>query len=189
MGTAYAIDFIGVDERGRTAPWSWRAALSTEDPERFVGFGRSLLAPCAGRVVAAHDGEVDHEARRSQLALVPYMLGQAKRVRQGVPAIAGNHVVLAMSEVGPFILLAHLRSGSIQVAVGDQVGEGEVLGECGNSGNSTQPHVHVQATDSMDWDRAQGLPLRFLRFTGEDPCLPKESEIVDVPSSPNRGHA
>lgn len=147
MGTTYAIDFIGVDQCGRAAPWSWRAALSTENPDRFVGFRRPILAPCAGSVSAVHDGERDHEARRSQFALIPYALGQANRVRQGPPAIAGNHVVLAIAESGPFILLAHLRAGSIQVAVGDEVEEGEVIGECGNSGNSTQPHVHLQATD------------------------------------------
>lgn len=186
MGTTYAIDFIGVDERGRSAPWSWRTALSTESPERFVGFGRPILAPCAGRVVAAHDGEVDHQARRSQLALLPYALTQARRVRQGAPAIAGNHVVLALSDRGPFVLLAHLRCGSIQVAVGDHVREGDPLGECGNSGNSTQPHVHVQITDSTDWQRARGVPVRLRRFGGEDPYLPKESEVVDVPPWPGR---
>lgn len=190
MGTTYAIDFIGVDRRGRSAPWSWRAALSTEDPERFVGFGRPILAPCTGRVVVAHDGEADHEARRSQPALLPYAVTQARRVRQGAPAIAGNHVVLAIGGGGPFILLAHLRCRSIRVAVGAQVGEGDVLGECGNSGNSTQPHVHVQATDSVDWDRARGLPVRFRRFRGDDPRLPEESEVVDVPPWPGgRGRA
>src|SRR5690606_23743425 len=60
MGTTYAIDFIPVDDHGRSAPWSWRAAVATEPPEAFVGFGRPVLAPCAGRVVVAHDGEPDH---------------------------------------------------------------------------------------------------------------------------------
>lgn len=178
MGTTYAIDFIPVDARGRSAPWSWRAAVATESPEDFIGFGAPILAPCSGRVVTAHDGEPDHEARRSQLTLLPYMLGQARRARGGPAAIAGNHVVIAMGARGPFVLLAHLRRGSVEVAVGDHVREGDVVGGCGNSGNSTQPHLHIQATDSTSWDRARGLPLTF-RSKGA-PTLPGESEIISV---------
>ncbi|MCD9153520.1 M23 family metallopeptidase [Aeromicrobium duanguangcaii] len=176
MGTTYAIDFVGVDARGRSAPWSWRAALATEPPGAFVGFGRPILAPCPGRVVVVHDGEPDQVARRSPVAGVPYLLRQAERVRGGPPAIAGNHVVVAVSDAGPFVLLAHLRAGSTRVTVGDHVGAGDVLGDCGNSGNSIQPHVHVQATDSLDWQRARGLPIGFVGAHG--PGLPAESQIV-----------
>jgi len=178
MGTTYAIDFIPVDARGRSAPWNWRAAVSTEAPENFVGFGAPILAPCPGRVVIAQDGETDHEARRSQLTLLPYMLGQARRARGGPRAIAGNHVVIAAGNDGPYILLAHLRKGSVKVAVGDDVHEGVVLAGCGNSGNSTQPHLHIQATDSTDWNQARGLPIAF-RAAGS-PAPPGESEIVTV---------
>ncbi len=178
MGTTYAIDFIAVDTRGRSAPWSWRAVVATETPENFVGFGAPILAPSSGRVVIAHDGEPDHEARRSQLTLLPYMLGQRGRARGGPPAIAGNHVVIATGTAGPYILLAHLRQGSVTVVAGERVHEGVVLGACGNSGNSTQPHVHIQATDSTAWDRARGLPIAF-RAAGA-PTLPGESEIVVV---------
>lgn len=178
MGTTYAIDFIPVDEQGRSAPWSWRAVAATEAPENFVGFGAPILAPCSGRVVIAHDGEPDHQARRSQLALLPYMLGQAGRVRGGPPAIAGNHVVIAADERGPYILLAHLQQGSVTGTVGDHVPEGAAVGACGNSGNSTQPHLHIQATDSTNWDQARGLPIAF-RTTGR-PALPAESEIVSI---------
>jgi len=185
MGTTYAIDFIGVDERGRPAPWSWRAALATERPEHFAGFGRPIVAPCTGTVVIAHDGEPDHEARRSQPALASYALTQAERVRRGPAAIAGNHVVVAMGDDGPpFVLLAHLRQGTVAVRVGDRVRRGDVVGACGNSGNSTQPHVHVQVTDSIDWERARGLPLRFRAVDDGRPRLPRESEVVDVAVEP-----
>jgi len=176
MGTTYAIDFIAVDERGRSAPRGWRAVVATEEPEGFVGFGLPILAPCSGRVVVAHDGEPDHEARRSAPALLRYALGQASRVRAGAPAIAGNHVVIAMEEGGPYVLLAHLRRGSLRVEAGGRVVEGVPVGDCGNSGNSTEPHVHLQVTDSLHWTSARGLPLAFAGPAG--PFLPKESEIV-----------
>ncbi|MEZ5407718.1 MAG: M23 family metallopeptidase [Acidimicrobiales bacterium] len=180
MGTTYAIDFVGVDGRGRSAPRSWRAVLATERPDGFVGFDRPILAPGDGTVVVAHDGEADHEARRSQLALVPYALTQANRLRRGPGALAGNHVVLALGASGPFVLVAHLRRGSLAVSVGDRVTAGDVIGRCGNSGNSTEPHVHVQVTDSIDWERARGLPMVFRRPGAGGARLPAEGEIVDV---------
>lgn len=186
FGVTYAIDFVAVERDGLPAPRTWRSAFAVEAPEGFVGFGAPVLAPANGTVVAAHDGEPDHAARRSQIALVPYMLGQAKRVREGVGAVAGNHVVVALGQRGPFVLLAHLRRGSLRVASGDEVVVGDQLGECGNSGNSTQPHVHVQVTDSTDWATTRGLPMAFRRRRpGRDGStagawMPAESEIVDA---------
>jgi hypothetical protein len=165
LGQRYAVDFVAVDHRHRTAgSRDWRTVLATEPPERFVAFGRPILAPAGGTVVHVHDGEPDHDARRSQLALVPYALGQAGRLRQGVPAVAGNHVVVALPTPGRFVALAHLRAGSLRVAVGQQVGAGQHLADCGNSGNSTQPHLHLQAMDSADLTVARGLPIRFTHF-------------------------
>lgn len=163
FGTTFAIDFVAVDERGRSAKRGWRSALATEPPEVFVGFGAPIVAPASGTVVAVIDGELDHEARRSQLALIPYAFSQGRRVRDGVRAIAGNHVVIAMGSSGPFVLLAHLQRGSVSVAVGSVVEVGETIGSCGNSGNSTQPHVHVQVTDSTTWQTARGRSIIFER--------------------------
>lgn len=163
FGTTFAIDFVAVDERGHSAKRDWRSVLATEPPEVFVGFGAPILAPASGTVVAAIDGEPDHEARRSQLALIPYALSQARRVRKGVRAIAGNHVVIAMGSAGPFVLIAHLQRRSVRVAGGSVVKVGEAIGACGNSGNSTQPHVHVQVADSTTWPTARGRPISFER--------------------------
>lgn len=182
MGTTFAIDLIPVDSRGRSAPPSWRAVVATERPEAFVGFGARVLAPAAGVVVVAHDGEPDHEARRSQLALIGYLVGQAGRIRQGPAAIAGNHVVIALDGSEGFVLVAHLQNGSLEVGVGDRVGAGRRIGRCGNSGNSTEPHVHVQVTDSLDWPRTRGLPLAFETPTGVE--LPAESQVITAPPIP-----
>nr|WP_239521100.1 M23 family metallopeptidase [Blastococcus saxobsidens] len=166
MGQRYAVDFVGVDDRHRTAGVrDWRTLVATEPAERFVSFGRPILAPAAGTVVHVHDGEPDHEARRSQVALVGYALGQAGRLRRGPNAVAGNHVVLALPGGHAFVALVHLRAGTLRVRAGQQVAEGEQLAECGNSGNSTQPHVHLQAMDSADLPVARGLPIAFRSFT------------------------
>ena len=165
FGERYAIDFVGVDDRHRTAGTrDWRTLVATEPPERFVAFGRPLLAPGDGTVVLVHDAEPDHEARRSQLALLPYALGQAGRLRRGPGAVAGNHVVVHLLESGAFVLLAHLHLGSVRVSPGQDVAEGQEIARCGNSGNSTQPHVHLQVMDDGDPFVARGVPMTFRHF-------------------------
>lgn len=165
LGQRYAIDFVAVDSHGRTSPVrDWRSAFATEPPERFVAFGRPVLAPVDGVVVAVHDGEPDHAARRSQLALIPYALGQASRLRAGLSAVAGNVVVIRDRRSGMYVALVHLRRGSMRVRSGDDVRMGDQLAECGNSGNSTQPHLHVQVMDSADPRTARGVPLAFVDY-------------------------
>jgi hypothetical protein len=188
FATTYAVDFVAVRGRRTAGVRDWRALLSTEPADRFFAFGQPVLAPAAGTVVSVLDGVADHEARRSQLALVPYALTQAARVRGGPAAIAGNHVVLQVAG-GAFVLLAHLRRGSVAVEPGRRVAEGEVLGACGNSGNSTQPHVHLQVMDAADASTATGLPLVFRSYrvwprAGGPPVpvdsgVPGESEVVE----------
>ena len=189
FATTWAIDFVAVRGRRTATTRDWRTALSTEPPERFVGFGQPVLAPAAGTVVAVLDGEPDHEARRSQVALLPYALTQAGRIRGGPAAVAGNHVVLELADGGVFVLLAHLRRGSVAVTPGTPVAEAEMLGACGNSGNSTQPHVHLQAMGGPDGTRASGLPLEFRSYrvlppSGGAPVgvargVPGESDVVE----------
>ena len=175
-GTSHAIDFVPVGEDDRRAPRTIASLVGTEGPESFIGFGRPIFSPIAGDVIAAHDGEPDHVARRSPLALISYALTQPSRLRGGAPAIAGNHVVIRVP--GAVVLLAHLRSGSVRVRSGQAVAAGVQLGECGNSGNSTEPHVHVQVSTSLSKD-AHGVPLVFVRRDGER-WVPGNGEVVVV---------
>ncbi|WP_121251430.1 M23 family metallopeptidase [Nocardioides ferulae] len=163
-GERYAIDFVAVDEAGRSAARDWRSRWGSEPADRFVGFGRPVLAPADGVVASVHDGESDHEARRSQLALLRYAAGQRARLRLGVAAIAGNHVVLALPGQAGFVALAHLRASSLLVRPGDRVAVGQPIAECGNSGNSTEPHLHLQVMDAVDPTVARGLPIAFACF-------------------------
>ncbi|MGV9977338.1 M23 family metallopeptidase [Micromonospora wenchangensis] len=189
FATTYAMDFVAVRGRRTATVRDWRTLLATEPPQRFLAFGRPVLAPAAGRVVAVHDGEADHEARRSPTTLLSYALTQAARVRRGAGAVAGNHVIVELAGHRGYVLLAHLRAGSVQVAVGDEVGVGQELGDCGNSGNSTQPHLHLQVMDAADPYAARGLPMTFRHYrswrrAGDPPVevdrgVPGEAAVVE----------
>ena len=184
FGSSYAIDLVPVDSSGRSGGIGWRTVLATEDPRRFVGWGRPVTAPIGGRVVLVHDGEPDGPVRRSPVAYLGFALTQATRVRRGVGGVAGNCVVIETRPGGPFVLLAHLRQGSVGVKPGQTVTVGEAIGACGNSGNSVQPHAHLQVTDSLDWPNARGLPLAFTgyRLTGGEvvhAAVPQEAEVIE----------
>src|SRR5918994_6991756 len=160
-GQTYAFDFVAVDAHGGTdTQRDWRSLLTVEPVDRFVGFGRPILAPADGQVVAVHDGEPDLVARRSPLAGLPYLLAQGPRLRRGLSAVVGNHLILELAGA-EYVLLAHLRVGSIGVRRGDSVTVGQPVAQCGNSGNSTQPHLHMQAMDSGNLLDARGLPVAF----------------------------
>ncbi|WP_117170171.1 M23 family metallopeptidase [Paraliobacillus sediminis] len=166
FGVGYAIDFIAVDEQNRSSSsTSWRTLLGTESPEVFYAFGMPVVSPVSGKVVSIHNGEPDHEARRSVLTLIPYMLGQGNRIRKGPKTIAGNYVIIAPDNSDVFIAIVHLQLNSLVVEKGQYILEGQHIANCGNSGNSTQPHIHIQAMSGTDFSITQGVPLYFRKFS------------------------
>jgi murein DD-endopeptidase MepM/ murein hydrolase activator NlpD len=72
---------------------------------------------------------------------------------------------------GEFLLLAHFRPGSIAVAPGENVTVGQMVGLVGNSGNTSEPHVHLHLQDAPTPDAGEGIPFFFSDYlsvaTGE----------------------
>lgn len=169
FASAFAIDFVPLGPGDRTAPFTWSALLRPEPPEAFPGFGRPILSPARGTIVAAHDGDLDHAALRG-LPSIGYALTQRSRAAAGWRSLAGNHVLIETE--GAIVALCHLQRGSIRAPIGRAVGAGDELARCGNSGNSTEPHLHVQAIDRLDVAHARAVPLRF------DGMLPRNGAIV-----------
>ena len=121
--------------------------------EHYVGFGREIIAPAAGKIVLARNDRPDQpvsDVSDSKYYAPEYASG-------GDP---GNSVVIDHGN-GEFSMIAHLRHGSVQVRVGDVVAQGEVIGLLGNSGDTTGPHVHFQLQDGPRWEYSDGLPARF----------------------------
>lgn len=171
LATTYAIDFVPVADHGRTAPFRLTSLLRPEAAARFPGFGRPVLAPAAGTVALIHNDEPDHPAYRG-VPSIGYALTQHRRAEKGWKALTGNFVMIETG--GLFVVLCHLRQDSIKVAVGQHVHVGDVLAECGNSGNSTEPHLHLQAIDNRDVEQARAVAISF------NGNLPVNGEIVAV---------
>jgi murein DD-endopeptidase MepM/ murein hydrolase activator NlpD len=116
------------------------------DLEDYYAYGMPVRAPTSGTVYAAHDGEPDESVGR-------------RRVSRAM----GNHIVL---EVGPseYLFVAHLQPGSVRVKPGERVSAGDVLGLVGNSGNSSEPHVHLHLQDTPRPYLAEGVPFFFYDY-------------------------
>lgn len=113
-------------------------------------WGEPILAPADGTVVATV-GDLPDQAIGSTDTAHP----------------AGNHVVLDLGH-GEYAFLAHLRQGSLAVQEGDRVQQGQQLGECGNSGNTSEPHLHVHLQDSPRFGDGDGLPAQFQDYLADD---------------------
>jgi hypothetical protein len=161
LAQTYAIDLVT-----RPAPdpvWFWPLARR---PDAYPAFGAPLLAPAAGRVVAVADGHRDHLSRTSLPGLLYLMLEGFVRSLARPRHLLGNHVVLDLGD-GVHAVLAHARRGSLRVAMGERVTAGQQVGEVGNSGNSSEPHLHFQLMDGPDIATAHGLRFRW-RYQDDD---------------------
>ncbi len=132
-----AFDIVIMNDEGKT----YRTNGKTN--EDYYAFGQPLLAPCDAEVVQAVDGIKDNIPGEKNPMFVP-----------------GNSVMLKTPN-NEFILLAHFKNHSVKVKEGEQVKQGQVLGYCGNSGNSTGPHLHFHIENVEDMNIATGAKCYF----------------------------
>jgi hypothetical protein len=128
----YAVDLLKLNDAGMRA-----RGLYPDDANAYAIFGDAIVSPCDGVVIEAVDGFPD-----------------AARISLDTKNPAGNHVTLRCGDAN--VTLAHFRRGSLAVRPAATITRGALLGRVGNSGNSTEPHLHVHA----ERDGA-GVPLRF----------------------------
>lgn len=114
--------------------------------EDYYCFGKRLNAPGSGKIITVVQDIHDN---------IP---GQFNRE---IPE--GNHIVID-HENGEFSMLAHFKEGSIIVSIGDMVLKGQELGKAGNSGNSSEPHLHYQLQTNAEPFKGEGLPAQFLNY-------------------------
>jgi hypothetical protein len=149
-GQALGADLVGINSWGRFSKRPLPRQL-----DEFEIFGRTVTAPCAGTVRSVQDDLDDRTPGERHTDPAP-----------------GNHIWMSPAGCGDcMLLLAHLKKHSVVVRPGQVVSEGEVLGRVGNSGNSTEPHLHVHLQKAAPRERPfDADPLRF-EMQGQ-PCAP-----------------
>ncbi len=140
-----AFDFVITDENGK----SYKTNGKTN--EDYYAFGKELFSPCAAEVVQVVDGLKDNTP------------GQMNPLY-----VLGNSVILK-TENNEYLFFAHFKQHSIVVQQGQQVEPGQLLGLCGNSGNSSEAHLHFHIQNIEDINNATGVKCFFneLSVNGE----------------------
>ena len=111
----------------------------------FYAWGKNILSPCDGIVVEAVDGIVDNQPGVKN-NLNPH----------------GNYIILKCNSTpDEFLAFYHFKINSINFKEGLSVKTGQVIGQCGNSGRSTEPHLHFHIQDNVDDTIAIGLITKF----------------------------
>lgn len=80
----------------------------------------------------------------------------------GTPA-GGNQIVIQVAK-NQYLFLCHLKPGSIVVKPGDRVTKGQMLARVGNSGNTSEPHLHIHLQDTSEDHLGEGIPLYFHNY-------------------------
>jgi len=134
-----AFDLVITDTRGR----SFRTTGNVN--EDYYAFEKEILAPCDGEVVMAVDGIKDNIPGEMNPVYIP-----------------GNTVIMRTGN-NEYLFFAHFKQHSIKVKQGEKVKQGQLLGLCGNSGNSSEPHLHFHIQNAEDMNVASGVKCYFAR--------------------------
>lgn len=185
-GQTYALGLVADPREGTRPDIGWRPL--SRPPEDFPAFGLPVHAPADGIVVTAHDRQRDHRSRNSWPWLFGSVVENTLRELRGPAGLFGNHVVIDVG--GDYVLLGHLRRGSLTVRRGDRVRAGQVVAHCGNSGACTEPQVRLQLMDHRNPLFAAGLPITWAagwNATTEEEGIPETWRPVVIVRPPREG--
>lgn len=114
--------------------------------EDYYCYDKLIVVPCAGRIISI-ENQIDDNTPGE---MNPYLA-------------AGNYVIIDHGN-GEFSFMAHLKKGSIIAKKGDLILKGQEIGRCGNSGNSSEPHLHYHLQNDSIWFGGEGLPSQFRNY-------------------------
>jgi murein DD-endopeptidase len=142
----FAIDWVQAYPNGKTYQGD------PSDNKNYRAYGTEIHAVADGVVTQIADGIPQNTPGAKSLA-VPITL----------ETVGGNHVIMEIGN-GLFAFYAHMQPGSLRVKVGEKVTRGQVLGLVGNTGNSSEPHLHFQICNANSELGSEGLPYAFASF-------------------------
>ncbi|WP_157282967.1 M23 family metallopeptidase [Paenibacillus assamensis] len=152
----YALDLI-VTKNGKSFKGDGK---KNED---YYAFGKKVLSPAGGTIVDVVTDIPDN------------MPGKMNSEQT-----AGNYVIIDHGN-NEYSFLAHFKQNTIKVKKGDKVKTGDYLGDCGNSGNSSEAHIHYQVSDKPSLELGRSLPPRFAKG-----IFPVQGQILKGQSPTNK---
>jgi murein DD-endopeptidase len=179
----FAIDWVQLNADGKTYQGD------SEDNKNYRAYGKEIHAVADGVVTSTKDGIPQNVPNKPPV--VPITL----------ETVGGNNVIMEIGD-GLYAFYAHLQPGSLRVKVGDTVHRGQVLGLLGNSGNSSEPHLHFHICNGNSELGCEGLPYAFAAYElqgkgdGWKPSdshgapvkqemeIPSEDEVIRFPPQP-----
>ncbi len=141
----FAIDFVQIGPDGKTCTGN------PKDNHSYHAYGADIIAVADGRIVDARSGMQDNVPGSTTGPIT-------------MATIAGDYLIEDIGH-GAYAFYAHLKPGSIKVWVGAMVKRGQVLASLGNTGNSSEPHLHFHVIDTPTALSGNGLPYAFDRFS------------------------
>ena len=133
----HAFDFVIVDSSGKS--FKDKGKVLTD----YYAYGQNVYAPANGIVTDVTNGVRDNEPGN----LNPFFA-------------LGNSLIIKIN-TNEYVVLAHFQNNSVRVKVGDEIKRGQVLGLCGNSGNTTEPHIHFHLQNTPVIQDGIGIKIVF----------------------------
>lgn len=141
----YGYDFVPVNGNGDMFQGSY------EHNADWLGFGQSVYATASGVVADFFDGMPDDRTFDEMEIATREMV------------VFGNYVIIDHQN-GEYSCFAHLKQGSISVKPGQEIQQGQAIGQIGASGSSLFPHLHYELRNGIGAKDVEGLPSYFYRF-------------------------
>lgn len=112
-------------------------------------FGADIMAPISGTVIGMDNDEPDITPNCEEFT-----------------SSLGNYVFIKVDNSDSYLILTHLEKNSITVSVNSHIEEGTIIGRVGNSGTTSEPHLHIQHQRNNPLEMtipicAEGLPITF----------------------------
>lgn len=142
----FAIDWVEINPDGKTYQGD------PADNKNYRAYDHEIHSVADGVVTETKDG-IPQNVPGATSRAVPITL----------ETVGGNHVIVKIGD-GIYAFYAHMQPGSLRVKVGDTVSRGQVLGLVGNSGNSTEPHLHFDICNASSMLGCEGLPYSLTSF-------------------------
>ncbi len=143
IGQRFAIDFVQIGPDGRTYHG---------DPNRnasYLAYDTPITAVAAGTIAATLDGVPENTPQSPTMA-----------AELNLSNVGGNFIAEKIG-AGRYVMYAHLKPGSLTVKPGDKVAAGQTIARLGNTGNSSEPHLHLQVCDAPSFAASNGIPYEF----------------------------